>query len=232
MLAEYIRAKSPEVKPGLSAAEIAGFETQLRLPLPTGVRELLGEVGGYEMTCEVQWQMEGDHYVYFGAGSGRREECFQPELFPTYVVLSHNGCGDSWVVDVDPSTGDWGHVVLCSHDAPSFHFQFANLEEFVKATLHEDFSLEAHTERSYQDCPRRGVPAPEARNVPELAEFANTLEDHYHVFDLRGRPLPCGFWRSDGDPHSKNVRWNHELLFASERRPLRGFLGTLKRLWS
>ena len=215
MLAAFIRARAPKVLPGLSGGELVRLEARLGVRLPADVRALMGEVGGYQ-PCEgsdfgepVSFRWDEELWPWF------------PRVFPASLVLKPSGCGDYWVLDVDPETGACGHVVLASHDPPSIRFHFRSLEEFAAKTLDPEFDLQQYDALTDRDCPKSGMPAAEARSVadPIVREFAATLADSYHIFDLRCQALPCGFYWADEDPDSDNVRWKRELLFASERKP-------------
>lgn len=226
VLADFIRARAPEVLPGLSGGELVRLEARLGVRLPQGMRALIGEVGGYKPCVGSDF---GDP-VSFCDGPDEMWTWF-PQLFPAYLILMPSGCGDYWILDIDPETGACGHVVLASHDAPSIRVHFRSLEEFVVKTLDPDFDLRQYDDLTERDCPDYGTPVPQARLAqdPEIRAFAATLADHYHIFDLRGHDLPCGFAWCDHDPDSDNVRWKRELLFASERRPRVRFWERVRR---
>lgn len=216
-LAAYIRARAENVEPGLCADALAKLEAELGVRLPEDVRRLIREVGGYEPLCEGPFQMAGEN-VTFGSGGPHADG----EIFPTCLFLLHNGCGDFWILDIDPHTGECGHVLLASHDPPCFRFHFRNLEEFVLKTLDPEFDLQAYEELTEQNCVDFGLPALQARESEDasIREFGLTLRDDYQVFDLRGRSLPCGFNWGLEDPDSGWKRWKHELLFALSAKPV------------
>lgn len=229
-LAEYIRARSPEVEPGLSDEALAALEAELGVRLPEDVRRLIAQVGGYAATAGGFRKMEN---VTFASGGPHADG----ELFPACLFLLHNGCGDHWILDIDRQTGESGHVVFASHDPPLFAFQFRTLDEFIQKTLDPEFDLKACEELTEENCINSGIPAFQARESADasIREFGLTLRDDYQIFDLRGRQLPCCFYWGLTDPDSNWKRWKHELLFALSDKPMPepqlGFWTSFKRLF-
>ena len=214
-LAAYISARSKEVEPGLSDEALAALEAELGVRLPAELRRLIAQVGAYAATARGFRKMGN---VTFASGGPHADG----ELFPACLFLLHNGCGDHWILDVDPQTGECGHVVLASHDPPLFAFHFRTLEEFIQKTLDPEFDLKAYQELTEQNCLNFGIPALEARESEDasIREFGLTLSADYAIFDLRGRQLPCCFYWGLTDPDSNWKRWKHELLFALSDKPM------------
>lgn len=229
-LAEYIRSRSRKVEPGLADEALAKLEAELCVRLPEEVRRLIAQVGGYEPLCEVRWQMDEED-VTFALGPSDWCPVYR-EAFPAYLQLLQNGCGDAWILDIDPGTGECGCVVLASHDPASLRFHFRDLEDFVVKTLDADFDLPAHDDATFRNLPPEGLPVTEARHSSDAAirEYAGMLPDSYHIFDMRSGALPYGFcWGMHGP--GKRLRFGRELLFATEPEPPSALLRWLRKIF-
>ena len=125
---------SPRVtlNPGLSEEEIARFQAQLPGALPLKIRELLVYSSGFEVASEqlLKSRRVGDTTRVLFTGSGG----VGLSILPCPVALLGDGCGNFWVVDVNPS-GAWGVILFVCHDPPVIALQAGDLADFLGQVL-------------------------------------------------------------------------------------------------
>ena len=103
-------SQSVTLLPGLSEREIAQFQEQLPGPLPEEIRQLLLYSAGFDSKPQSIRQRAGS--VHFTGHEG-----FElAEVFARSVPLLPDGCGNFWVVDINPQNGAWGSVFYACHD--------------------------------------------------------------------------------------------------------------------
>jgi cell wall assembly regulator SMI1 len=122
-----------QLYPPLRELEISAFEKSLPCPLPDEIRELLAFCRGFEGGAL--------DFVDFTGG-----QCsFEFEAaFPHGVPFAADGFGNFWVVDLSPTSREWGPIYFC-HDAPVILYQSPHLThslvELVKLSLPPHTSL-------------------------------------------------------------------------------------------
>ncbi len=194
---EVVRRAAAERLPGLTLhaglgeRERAELEARLGGPLPADVRELV------------------DHCRGLDAAGLERELTFdRPDfgletLFPRSVALTADGCGNFWIVDVDPGTGRWGKVFFACHDPPALALQAMDLAAFLEQALDagrpgrpqtlQQVSGDGVFELWRRDPFLVDRGAAMTSGDPILSRFASELPEGYRVADLRTAGVGAGF---------------------------------------
>ena len=197
----------------LSASELSVFESGLPAPLPPDIRDLLVNYSGFSLHPDVSftdyntWQ-----YSY---------------ILPHVIVLANDGCGNDWVIEIDPISGRWEHVWYGCHDPCDLTYQCKTLGEFIEGVLDlsrlDKFRM-GH--RSVLDCPRTAARRPQMvskiRNpTPDdtLARFVSTLHENDVVIDMRNPQAGDYFNVWEIPPNQPIKRYNQELLFSYRKEP-------------
>jgi cell wall assembly regulator SMI1 len=218
-----------ELFPGLTEAEIAAFAEDLPAELPDDVRELLQFAGGFAFSPV-------EEVRFTGSGGFGMEEAF-----PHSVDLCGDGCGNFWIVDVNPESGAWAPIFYACHDPPVFVYQSPTLAEFLTQVLDlgrpgaERAIDHVHEERTmaiWARDPEMAL-ATDARASadPDLRTFAESVPDNARICDLRsGRPGDGFAWGRDFGK-TEIRRHGAHLLFAlvppPPRPPRQGLLSRL-----
>jgi hypothetical protein len=199
--------------PPLTPAELRALETELPCRIPDEVHELLSFARGYE-----NGPLEAFEFAGVPGGFGMEE------ILPHALAVAHDGYGNYWVVDLNPTSTTWGPILFACHDPPVIVYQSPTLEEFVREFLRLgmppfrseiDDVHERATMRIWDENPG-AVPAPQLRNAPDLAlrDFALQLSDTHLIVDLRAGETGSGFSWGRYGPRTKLARYGHELIFA------------------
>ena len=210
-----------ELRPGLSEAEFREFAARFPHPLPPEIEELLRFTRGFDFGSV-------DPEVDFTG----RLDFEDADVFPHGAPIAGDGCGNFWVVDVNPESGAWAPVFYACHDPPVIVYQSASLAEFLEELfnierpgrssqieyVHEDASMDIW--RNNPDL----IPAPEARQSAdgELRAFAKSLDDRALISDLRAGKVGSGFSWGRYGADTPVRRDGARLLFGimpPERRP-------------
>jgi hypothetical protein len=149
-------------------------------------------------------------------------------ILPYPVALLGDGCGNFWVVDVNPS-GEWGAILFVCHDPPVIAIQAADLASFLSQVLNPggsdsektlDYVRNAATTRIWKDDPWL-VSVRDARLVPDtvVSKFAEQLPENFCVADLRSKEVGRGFSWGKAGPNTDIRRNGAELLFGVEQKP-------------
>jgi hypothetical protein len=216
--------------PGLSDEEIAQFAEKLPGQLPDDVRELLIYSAGFSFRLVFLREEVGAFRF-----QGTDRFAFPDAAIPCAIDLLGDGCGNSWVVDVDSTSGNWGTIYFACHDPAVIAVQAGDLGQFLKQVLDprgadpQDALRHVAREavmRIWQEDPWL-VPVPEAHESQDLAvsNFAKQLPETFYVADLRSKKIGSGFsWGLS--PNFDVRRAGTEPIFAVERKPA-GFLERL-----
>ncbi len=108
-----------ELLPPMSSEEIEAIEELIGAPLPVSIRELMAYAGGVEVDC--------DQLAWNGALMGQDV----PDAFSSWIPVLEDGAGNSWNVDIDRQTGEWGTVYFACHDPAVLVRQADSLAEFI-----------------------------------------------------------------------------------------------------
>ena len=217
-------SQSTTVTPGLLEREIAQFQQQLQSPIPDEIRQLLLYSTGFDSKP-------------FGTVRFTGHEGFElAEVFPRSVPLLPDGCGNCWVVDVNPQDGAWGSVFYACHDPSVIVVQARNLVTFLSQLLDpsksepKDAVHYVHEEAVrliWKDDPWL-VSVQDARLDQDgvVSKFAEQLPDNFRVVDLRSMKVGSGFsWEKTG-PDADIRRNGTELVFGVEQKAP-GFLSRI-----
>ena len=200
--------------PRLDVNELDDLERQLPASLPSDIRELLTNYSGFALSLDVSFtQYNAWEYSY---------------LLPHVMVLAADGCGNDWVIEVNPSSGQWKHVWYGCHDPCELKYQCETLNEFINGVL--DLSRLGKCQQGHQSVlesskTRIKKKLPTAANLRNstmdncLRSFVSDLHDNDIVVDLRN-PQAGDFlnvWEIPSDQPIK--RYNQELLFAYRTKP-------------
>ena len=194
---------------GLDVDAIHRLESQLPAPLQNDILELLTNFSGFCLSMDVSFT-EYNTWEY-------------SHLLPHVMVLAADGCGNNWVIEVNPSSGQWKHVWYGCHDPCELKYQCETLGEFIDGVL--DLSRFEKCQAGYRsvlDRPRSQVEkrfptAAKLRNsaIDETTRsFVNGLNDNDIVVDLRNPQVGDAFnvWAIASNQTIK--RHGQELLFA------------------
>ncbi len=97
-------------EPGLSEAEIVQLEEKLGAPLPDDYRLLVAHVGElFGPAPEIDF-------------TGRLFDCGPDWLFPHGLAFASDGCGNSWVADLQTKRASETTILFSCHDAPVILF--------------------------------------------------------------------------------------------------------------
>lgn len=175
----------------MTDAEITRVEEGVGAPVPADIRELMRFAGGAEI--------DGDELSWNGRAFGQDV----PGAFASWLPLMDDGAGNSWNVDIDPTTGAWGAVYYACHDPAVLLLQARSLAEFLVQIA--DDCCQAGREGPVHEVADRMVrrvgtsggalrPAPELRTSadPVLRRAAQAPGDA-EVCDLRGARRGDGF---------------------------------------
>lgn len=201
--------------PPVTAEELQALEAALPCPIPEPIRELLTVTRGFE-----NGPLESMDFGGLPGGFGMEE------LFPFALPLAHDGFGNYWIVDLHADSRDWAPIWFVCHDPPVVAFQSGTLERFVHEMLRlanspYDSELDTVHEQITLDIWRRNpgvVSVPDARSSgdPVVREFAESLDEHWAVVDLRNAAIGDGFSWGRYGPRTRVRRYGTEPVFAYE----------------
>ncbi len=225
-----VSAEEPHAKvtlslyPGLNDVQLAELERQLPAPLSRDIRNLLSSYSGFDIHPDVSFtDYNAWPYSY---------------LLPHVMVLANDGCGNDWVIEVNPTSGQWEHVWYGCHDPCHLTYQCKTLSEFIEGVL--DLSrLEKCKMGHLSILEQRGVEC-QARVVSRmrkstmddvLARFVSGLDHNDVVVDLRNAKAGDSFNVWEIPPGQPIKRHGHELLFAYRKKPSfwKRLIGSLAR---
>ena len=211
--------------PGLTDHEIHAFRAELPMPLPAHVERLLRACRGIDGTAVEPLDFTG------------RSTLFEfIEVFPHGMSIAGDGYGNHWVVDLLPTSADFGPVYYACHDPPIVLYQSPTLADF----LEELFKMSNPPHASLVDDVREdrlnrvwlkqpGLIAHAAALAspdPVLLDFAGQLADSYVLVDLRAAKPGEGFAWGRYEPETIK-RCGALPIFALEPPRKRGLLSRL-----
>lgn len=209
-------SQSVALSPGLSEREIGEFQEQLQSPIPKEIRELLLYSAGFDSKP-------------FGAVRFTGHEGFElAEVFPRSVPLLPDGCGNFWIVDINPQNGAWGPVFYACHDPAVVAVQAADLGTFILQLLDPTRSEpreavhyvhEESVRLIWKNDPWL-ISVRDARQDPDstVSNFARQLPENFRVADLRSMKVGAGFSWGKAGPNADIRRSGTDLLFGVESK--------------
>jgi len=177
----------------LSEPELAAFRDTLPMALPSPIERLLRFCSGIDGTSAAET-------IDF---TGRTIGFEFVEAFPHGLPIAADGWGNFWVVDLSPSSTDWGPIYFACHDAPIVLLQSGNLAEFLVEVFrmdtppHTSLIDDVHEDRLFRVWIDQPGILPQAVAAvspdPMLRAFAAPLSASHVVVDLRGAAPGQGF---------------------------------------
>jgi cell wall assembly regulator SMI1 len=216
-----------KLQPPATEEEIRALAGRLPCPIPDDIRNALRVSKGL-----VNGPLESFSLVDL-EGFGFEE------LLPHAYSIAHDGCGNYWVLDLLPTTTNWGPIYYACHDPAVLAYQSATIEAFLGDVIamwragprspidvvHEDV-----VHRIWRENPDTLTPADLERSTDTtLRAFAADLSSAAIVVDLRHAALGEGFSWGRFGPKTIVRRAGEERVWAlmpPKRRP-----GLLARLF-
>lgn len=213
------------VLPGLDPEALRKYEAALGAPLPPEIDDLLHYTRGIEFEPD-------DGLVFDGGFSFGMEK-----ILPRAVPLGQDGCGNDWLVEVQPS-GAWGPVFFACHDAPVLVVVAKDVATFIDEYLSvvgrpDSESTVTHEDAMDHICDEEpwGQRAGSLYDDPDetLRTFAQSLSPDDVVFDLREQTVGSGLYWGKHEPDFAMRRCGDALIFARLTPPPKP--GFFKRLF-
>lgn len=201
--------------PPATADEIRALEASLPCPLPSHIRALLAVTRGFE-----NGPLESIDFGGLPGGFGMEE------LFPHALALAHDGFGNYWVADLQAESVDWAPIWFACHDPPVIAYQCDSLERFVREILRlANPPFESELDTVHEDVVSEiwrhnpgvvSVPSARASDDETVRVFAESLDDHLEIIDLRNAGIGDGFSWGRYGPRTRVFRAGATALFACE----------------
>lgn len=200
--------------PGLSKNELAQLQGLIPCQIPPHMVELLTLTRGIKPALE---EIDFSGLSLF--------EAFEIlEIFPHGLPIAADGCGNFWVVDLEPKSKEWGPIFYACHDPPVIVWQAKTFEEFVAqlisfASFEEGSPINlVHDEYAFQiwrDNPGV-ISAADAVQPgdPDMGLFVQSLPKGYQFIDMRRPRLGEGFSWGRFGPGTEIVRNGYQRIFA------------------
>jgi hypothetical protein len=133
-----------------------------------------------------------------------------------HMDIGQDGCGNRWVLLLEPKSESPTQVLWASHDAPVTLVAEDSFEEFCRRIITDTESFLEHIgncEHEIWKTKPHGISLEEARASADqvIREVANGLDDSWRVFDARPDQKMRGFVRLAVDGIRKHET---ELVFA------------------
>jgi hypothetical protein len=209
--------------PPISETALTEFERSLPGPLPNEIRELLLFTTGFDQT-EFEW-------VSF-EGKGRELWSAETVGLPDALPMCFDGYGNCWAIDVHKD-GSWNDVFFLCHDPPCVFRQFSSLYDSVRTFLEQDINPKPKQDDWPYNEVKMGPGAAQSQaldsNDSKIREFAKTLQEDFHIFDLReGSAINTFEWYLE----SEIKRFGEENIFAvQDPKPKKGFWAAIGSLF-
>jgi cell wall assembly regulator SMI1 len=206
-----------ELRPPLSEAGIAEFETRLPCPIPAEIRELLAYCKGFAGGAT-------DFVDFTG------EECSfeQKEVFPYGLPIAADGYGNFWVVDLLPESKAWGPIYFACHDPPVILYQSPSLAHFLTQLFklnvppYESLINDVHEDRLFEVWRKNPGVMSHGECLGsldhDLRAFAEQLAPSFQVIDLRNAQIGFGFSWGRYGPYTVVRRRGRLPIFAYQIR--------------
>lgn len=206
-----------ELFPPMLREEIDALEEQLGARIPAPIRELMAYAGGVAIDC--------DELVWNGRLYGQQV----PDALPCWMPLVEDGFGNSWNVDIDRHTGEWGAVYFACHDPAVMVRQADSLAAFILQFADDacqperEGNLHLVAERLSHKVWDTGGVTMDAQTLrlsadPVLRRAATSVEDGL-VCDLRQARIGDGLAWGRFGPRTVITRPGPEPVFVLQRPP-------------
>jgi hypothetical protein len=197
--------------PAVSEADVAH--------IPIGLRQLARQTAGFIHNSkrrdkwvgwdgEIRW--DGD------VGSDYLQDA-DSKLW--HMDIGQDGCGNRFVLLLEPKSGSPDQVLWASHDAPVTLVAEDSFGEFCRRIITDTESFLdqiGNCENTIWKSKLEGIVLEKARvsRDPVIREVADGLDDSWRIFDVRHGNTPRGFARLASDGIRKH---DTELVFALKR---------------
>ena len=212
---------------GLTKQEVENFARSLPASPPDDVHDLLEFCSGIEGTLEKIDFTGRSLSNYFGLDF----------LVPHGLTLAHDGCGNCWVVDMQPGATNWGPIYFCCHDAPVMLLQAVSVQQFVSEVFkmyippYKSLVGDVYEDRLFNVWRKNPGVIAHADAVaspdPDISAFAAGLDATFDVIDLRDVQIGMGFSWGRYGPKTEVRRFRSKPIFAYQRSEKTGFLSRL-----
>lgn len=220
------KKKTLALLPPLTEQEFSALETSLPCPLPEEMRELLRFARGFDgIACRLDHRFEIDEVCFADLHGFGLED-----VFPHAKEVAVDGCGNSWVVDLNSESKAFEPIFFFCHDPPVVVYQTGSLFHFVQevvrgsnppwkseiADVHESLATRIWRENpcamNRSQCLAAGD--------HELKAFAESLDETWELIDLRNPTIGDGYsWGRYGS-RTVNKRCGDKRLFACQKKSL------------
>jgi hypothetical protein len=147
-----------------------------------------------------------------------------------------DGFGNSWLVDLNGASKEWGPIFFVCHDPPVVQFQCATFEQFL-TELFKQFQppYESETTRVRDEGMVIWKSNPHVMDFDEavarrddlVPRFARELGKEWQFIDLRNVPSGSGFSWGRYGPETEVRRFGDEPIFAYRKPEAKSFLSGL-----
>jgi hypothetical protein len=161
--------------------------------MPAGLRELARITAGFVVNTkgeqEIRWDGELASSYLQSADSNS-----------WHMDIGQDGCGNSWVLLIEPESGEPREVLWASHDAPVILVAEDSFDRFCREFIADTKAfvkrIGEHETAIYRAKPK-GLSFEDAMASHDqvLCEFADGLDDSWRIFDLRPAQQFRGFVR-------------------------------------
>jgi cell wall assembly regulator SMI1 len=206
-----------QLSPGLSEIEINAYERRLPCKIPTHIKNLLSITAGLGGTLLADID-------FSGKANGQHLD----QLLPYGLPIANDGFGNSWNVDLQPGSTDWGPIYFVCHDAPVMLLQSPNLENFINEVMrlnmppYRGLIDDVHEDKLYKVwATNPGTLSRESaltHTDAEIACFAQSLSSDCEIIDMRNKPIGYGLSWGRYGPQTKLFRHGEQAIFAYEKR--------------
>jgi hypothetical protein len=201
----------------MSDVEILLLQSRLPCEIPADIKELMSLTAGL-----------GDTLLADIDFSGRITGMDLNELLPYGLAIANDGFGNSWSIDLQPSSTDWGPVYFVCHDAPVMLLQSPTLAHFIAEVIrfneppyassiddvHEDRLFDVWSTNPGTLSQSAALMHPD----PTIVHFAQSLSESCEIIDMRNKPIGYGLSWGRYGPKTKLFRYGEKPIFAYEKR--------------
>ena len=159
--------------------------------------------------------------------TGRDCDVELSDLFPHGHPFAADGSGNFWVVDLLPTSTQWGPIYYACHDAPVILYQSPTVEHFLAELFkgseppYKSLVDDVHEDRLFEVWHKNPGVKEQAEclrsNDEDLKRFAQALDASYQIVDLRNPQVGSGFSWGRYGPRTVVRRFGTVPLFAYQK---------------
>jgi hypothetical protein len=168
--------------------------------VPIGLRQVSRRTAGFAHNSERRNKWIGWDGEIRWDGVLRSDYLQDADSNLWHMDIGHDGCGNRWVLLMEPGSGSPAQVLWASHDAPVTVVAEDSLDEFCRRIITDTESFLEHIgncEHEIWKSKPQGISLEEARASTDqvIREVADGLDDSWRVFDARPEQKMRGFVR-------------------------------------